>query len=98
MAAEAAIGGSYRWVNAVRGLTRPVLTLTLCGITGLVYIGADALVVRRPGAEGMVREEGGGMTWRAPFCRHARQVLPAWEPISGLFGRTVRRWSSCHRT
>lgn len=42
MEAEAAIGDSYRWVNAVRGLTRPVLTLTLWGITGLVYLGADA--------------------------------------------------------
>jgi len=42
MEAEAAIGDSYRWVNAVRGLTRPVLTLTLWGITGLVYLGAEA--------------------------------------------------------
>ncbi len=42
MAAEAAIGDSYRWVNAVRALTRPLLTLLLWLITGLVYLGAAA--------------------------------------------------------
>ncbi len=42
MAAEAAIGDSYRWVNAVRALTRPLLTLLLWIITGLVYLGAAA--------------------------------------------------------
>ena len=36
--AEAAIAPSYRWVNAVRGLTRPVLTLSLWLITGAVYL------------------------------------------------------------
>ncbi|MEL6694498.1 MAG: hypothetical protein AAFQ12_15945, partial [Pseudomonadota bacterium] len=35
--AEAAIGESYRWVNAVRGLTRPVLTMALWLITLLVF-------------------------------------------------------------
>lgn len=34
MQAEAAIAGSYRWVDAVRGLTRPVLTLLLWLIAG----------------------------------------------------------------
>ncbi|KCZ51208.1 hypothetical protein [Hyphomonas pacifica] len=38
--AEAAIGDSYAWVNAVRALTRPVLTLLLWLITWLVYTGA----------------------------------------------------------
>lgn len=42
MEAEAAIGDSYRWVNAVRGLTRPMLTLLLWLITGLAYLGAGA--------------------------------------------------------
>ncbi len=42
MAAEASIGDSYRWVNAVRALTRPLLTLLLWLITGLVYLGAAA--------------------------------------------------------
>lgn len=42
MEAEAAIGDSYRWVNAVRGLTRPLLTLLLWLITGLVYLGAGS--------------------------------------------------------
>jgi hypothetical protein len=42
MAAEAAIGESYRWVNAVRALTRPALTVLLWGITGAVFVGADA--------------------------------------------------------
>ena len=42
MAAEAAIGESYRWVNAVRALTRPTLTVLLWGITGAVFLGADA--------------------------------------------------------
>ncbi|MEQ9507108.1 MAG: hypothetical protein RLO80_12655 [Hyphomonas sp.] len=42
MAAEASIGESYRWVNAVRALTRPLLTLLLWLITGLVYLGAAA--------------------------------------------------------
>ncbi|MFN7181023.1 hypothetical protein [Hyphomonas sp.] len=42
MQAEAAIGGSYRWVEAVRALTRPLLTLLLWVITGLVWLGAAA--------------------------------------------------------
>ncbi len=42
MAAEAAIGDSYRWVNAVRALTRPLLTLLLWLITSLVYFCAAA--------------------------------------------------------
>ena len=42
MAAEAAIGASYPWVNAVRGLTRPVLTLVLWVIALCVYFNADA--------------------------------------------------------
>ena len=42
MAAEASIGDSYKWVNAVRALTRPLLTLLLWLITGLVYLGAPA--------------------------------------------------------
>lgn len=50
MEAEAAIGDSYRWVNAVRGLTRPLLTLLLWLITGLVYLGAA------PEARGMIVE------------------------------------------
>lgn len=41
MAAEAAIGESYKWVNAVRALTRPTLTVLLWGITGAVFLGAD---------------------------------------------------------
>ncbi|MEO1965444.1 hypothetical protein [Hyphomonas sp.] len=41
LAAEAAIGESYKWVNAVRALTRPVLTVLLWGITGAVFLGAD---------------------------------------------------------
>jgi len=36
--AEAAIGASYAWVNAVRALTRPVLTLLLWLITWLVFV------------------------------------------------------------
>ncbi len=42
IAAEAAIGESYRWVNAVRGLTRPFLTLLLWVISGLVFMGSEA--------------------------------------------------------
>lgn len=49
MAAEAAIGESYRWVNAVRALTRPVLTILLWAITGAVFIGANAA-----GREGII--------------------------------------------
>lgn len=41
MEAEAAIADSYRWVNAVRALTRPMLTLLLWVITGLVFLGAS---------------------------------------------------------
>ena len=41
MAAEASIGESYKWVNAVRALTRPTLTVLLWGITGAVFLGAD---------------------------------------------------------
>lgn len=36
LAAEASIGASYPWVNAVRALTRPVLTLLLWGITSVI--------------------------------------------------------------
>lgn len=42
MSAEASIGDSYRWVNAVRALTRPGLTILLWGITGAVFASADA--------------------------------------------------------
>ena len=42
MQAEASIGSSYRWVNAVRGLTRPALTLLLWLIAIGIFIGADA--------------------------------------------------------
>lgn len=39
--AEAAIASSYRWVDAVRGLTRPLLTLLLWLIAGGIWLGAD---------------------------------------------------------
>ena len=39
--AEAAIGESYAWVNAVRGLTRPVLTLLLWMIAAGIWLGAS---------------------------------------------------------
>ena len=41
MAAEAAIASSYRWVDAVRGLTRPVLTLLLWVISAAILVQAD---------------------------------------------------------
>ena len=40
--AEAAIAPSYRWVDAVRGLTRPALTLMLWLIAAGIYVAADA--------------------------------------------------------
>ncbi len=43
LAAEAAIGPTYHWVNAVRALIRPVLTLLLWLITATVFLGADML-------------------------------------------------------
>ena len=49
MAAEAAIGESYKWVDAVRALTRPVLTVLLWAITGAVFMGASVA-----GREGIV--------------------------------------------
>ena len=42
MQAEAAIGPSYLWVNAVRGLTHPFLTLLLWLIAGVIWFSADA--------------------------------------------------------
>lgn len=42
VAAEAAIPASFRWVDAVRGLTRPALTFLLWAIAGLVFLAADA--------------------------------------------------------
>lgn len=39
--ADAAIRASYRWVDAVRGLTRPMLTLLLWGITTVIWFSAD---------------------------------------------------------
>lgn len=38
MQAEASIGDSYLWVNAVRGLTRPFLTLLLWIITLMIFL------------------------------------------------------------
>ncbi|MEM5517837.1 hypothetical protein WNY37_12845 [Henriciella sp. AS95] len=40
--ADAAIGESYLWVNAVRGLTRPALTVLLWLIASGIWLGADA--------------------------------------------------------
>ena len=37
MQAEAAIGASYRWVDAIRGLTRPTLTVLLWLIAGVFF-------------------------------------------------------------
>lgn len=39
--AEAAIRASYKWVDAIRGLTRPLLTLLLWGITVVIWFSAD---------------------------------------------------------
>lgn len=50
MQAEAAIGASYPWVNAVRGLTRPVLTLLLWLIAGGIWLGSE------PGARTSITE------------------------------------------
>lgn len=41
MQAEASIGESYLWVNAIRSLTRPGLTVLLWGIAGGIWLGAD---------------------------------------------------------
>lgn len=41
IAADAAIGQSYLWVSAIRGLTRPALTLHLWGIAAAIYASAD---------------------------------------------------------
>lgn len=38
---EAAISDSYLWVNAVRALTRPTLTILLWAITTLIWFSAD---------------------------------------------------------
>ena len=40
--AEAAIVSETGWVNAVRALTRPVLTLLLWAITAMIFLHADA--------------------------------------------------------
>lgn len=39
--AEAAIRASYKWVDAIRGVTRPLLTLLLWGITVVIWFSAD---------------------------------------------------------
>lgn len=39
--ADAAAGPSYLWVNAVRGLTRPALTLLLWIIAAGIFVAAD---------------------------------------------------------
>ena len=39
--AEAAISASYHWVNAVRALTRPTLTLLLWVIATVIWFSAD---------------------------------------------------------
>lgn len=40
--ADAAIAPSYAWVNAVRALTRPVLTLAFWVIAGVIFIVSEA--------------------------------------------------------
>jgi len=40
--ADAAIVSETGWVNAVRALTRPVLTLLLWAITAMIFLHADA--------------------------------------------------------
>jgi len=42
MLAEASIGASYPWVKAVRGLTRPALTLLLWLIAATIFLASDA--------------------------------------------------------
>jgi hypothetical protein len=39
--AEASIGKSYKWVEAVRSLTRPSLTVILIGLTSVIYFNTD---------------------------------------------------------
>lgn len=39
--AEAAIGGSYKWVDAARALTRPLLTVMLWIVAGVIWFSAD---------------------------------------------------------
>nr|WP_070958801.1 hypothetical protein [Hyphomonas sp. Mor2] len=39
--ADAAVRSSYKWVDAIRGLTRPLLTLLLWSITTLIWFSAD---------------------------------------------------------
>lgn len=41
MRAEAAIRSSYKWVDAVRGITRPALTLLLWLIAAGIWLGAS---------------------------------------------------------
>ena len=41
IAAEAQISASYKWVDAARALTRPVLTVLLWGITAMIWIYAS---------------------------------------------------------
>ena len=40
LAADAALGRSYQWVDAVRSLTRPILTILLWGIATVIWISA----------------------------------------------------------
>lgn len=42
MEADAAIGESYGWVSAVRGLTRPMLTFLLWLIAAAIFMASDA--------------------------------------------------------
>ncbi len=46
LAAEAALASSYRWVDAVRGLTRPVLTLLLWLIAAVLFGTSDDMAQR----------------------------------------------------
>lgn len=39
--AEARIGDSYKWVNAVRALTRPTLTVLLWGVALAIFAGTN---------------------------------------------------------
>ena len=74
MQADAAIASSYRWVDAVRGLTRPCLTLLLWLIAGGIWLGADPASRANIAETATFGATAATLWWFGDRSAHARRV------------------------
>lgn len=62
-AAEASIGATYPWVNAVRALTRPVLTLLYIVLTAIIFFTTADATMKQFVIENIVWTGSGCTVW-----------------------------------